>query len=195
MTLKNSFYLVILINLLADNHSENSTIMKYFLIPVFFLLISFPLFAQQNLIHTMTFEQDSFSPEASLEDVAWIEGHWFGSAFDGIIEEVWTAPLGNSMMGVFKLVVEEKVQFYEILTISEEGGTLILRLKHFHNDLKGWEEKDESVDFPLVKMSEDNVFFDRFTFEYKSENEMNVYVLLDNEHGTYEHKFVYTKKD
>jgi hypothetical protein len=41
------------------------------------------------------------------------------------------------MMGPFKLVVENEVQFYEIETISEENGTFVFRLKHFHRDLKG----------------------------------------------------------
>jgi hypothetical protein len=132
------------------------------------------------------------SPKATLNDVAWIAGHWKGEAFGGITEEIWTPPLGNSMMGAFKLLENGTVSFYEIETISEENGTLILRLKHFHSNLKGWEEKDETIDFPLVKIEKDKVYFEGMTFERISANEMNIYVVIGEDETTGdEYKFNY----
>lgn len=131
----------------------------------------------------MLLDSMTVAPKATLADVAWIQGHWRGEAFGGITEEIWSPPLGNSMMCVFKLVVEDEVRFYEIITLTEEQGTLMLRLKHFHGDLKGWEEKDETVDFPLVKVTPGKVFFDGFTFERVSAEEMNIYVLLEDGDG------------
>ena len=95
------------------------------------------------------------------------------------------------MMGSFKLVQGGKVKFYEIITISEVEETLIMRLKHFDPQLKGWEEKDETVDFKLVKLSPDKVFFDGLTFERISENEMNVYVRFESDGQHSEGKFNY----
>ncbi len=118
------------------------------------------------------------SPAATLNDVRWIEGHWKGEAFGGITEEIWTAPLGGSMMCAFKLVVDGKVSFYEIVALSEENNSLILRLKHFHGNLKGWEEKDKTVDFPLVHLAENRAYFDGMTFERVNPNELNVYVMI-----------------
>ncbi len=120
------------------------------------------------------------SPEASLSQVSWIAGHWKGEAFGGITEEVWTPPLGDSMMGSFKLVSKGKVSFYELCTIREVENTLILQLKHFHGNLKGWEEKDETVDFPLVEIGEGVVYFDQFTFKLISDNELHLYVVLSD---------------
>ncbi len=51
----------------------------------------------------MSFTEGGNSPEATLEDVSWIAGHWKGEAFGGIAEEIWSPPLGDSMMFVFKL--------------------------------------------------------------------------------------------
>lgn len=133
--------------------------------------------AQDN---TMYKDPDSESPPAALEDVAWLAGHWRGEQWGGIIDEVWSSPLGNSMMGMFRLVVDGKVKFYEFVTITEERGTLMLRLKHFHGNLKGWEEKDETIDFPLVTVSPDKVYFDGITLERVSGREMNVYVELED---------------
>ena len=132
--------------------------------------------AQQGNDNTLSFDKASTSPKATLTDVAWIEGHWRGEAFGGTVEEIWSPPLGGSMMFSFKLVVDGKVSFYELGAISEEDNTLMLRLKHFGPQLKGWEEKNEVVEFPLVKISDDRVYFDGFTFEKVTDDEINLYV-------------------
>ena len=95
------------------------------------------------------------------------------------------------MMCVFKLISDNKVNFYEIVTISEVNNTLILKLKHFHANLKGWEEKDETVDFRLVKVTENKVYFDGFTFERISDNEINMYVVIEDGGKQSEVKFNY----
>ena len=103
---------------------------------------------QTEIRHTMQLDSIQESPTASLEDLDWIVGSWEGTAFGGIAEEVWAPASGNSMMGMFKLISDGDVYFYELMTIVEQEGTLMMRLKHFNNDLTGWEEKDDTVDFP-----------------------------------------------
>jgi len=142
--------------------------------------------------NTLTLTEGSTSPNATLSDVSWVAGHWKGEAFGGIAEEIWSPPLGDSMMFVFKLAVEGKVQFYEVGHIQQTGETLILQLKHFHGSLKGWEEKDDTVDFKLVKLEPNKVFFDGFTIERISEKEINMYVVVGNKDGSSEEvKFNY----
>lgn len=133
---------------------------------------------------------ESKSPEASLSDLYWIEGSWSGEAFGGQTEEVWTAPSAGSMMGMFKLISEGEISFYELLTISEKENSLIMRIKHFNDDLKGWEEKDEVVEFPLVEIKKNAVYFDGLTFKKKSDKQMNVYVNIEGE----EVAFVFFRK-
>jgi hypothetical protein len=123
------------------------------------------------------------SPNPTLKDVAWIAGHWRGEALGGIVEEVWTPPLGPSMTGSFKLVVGDRVRFYELCTLSEENGSLMLRLKHFHADLKGWEEKDETVDFPFLELGPGKAVFDGLSFERVSDDEMIVVVATEDREG------------
>lgn len=133
---------------------------------------------------------DGESPAASIEDLSWIAGSWKGEAFGGETEEVWTAPTAGTMMGMFKLVSDSDISFYELMTISQEGPTLLLRIKHFNKDLTGWEEKDESVEFPLVTIKNNTIYFDGLTFKSISENQMNVYVNIEGE----EVEFVYMKE-
>lgn len=143
----------------------------------------------------MSFSDIDIPPKATLEDVSWVTGNWKGEAFGGIAEEIWSPPLGDSMMFVFKLVTEGKVQFYEVGHIQQRDETLILQLKHFHGSLKGWEEKDETVDFKLVKLEGDKIYFDDFTIERISENEINMYVVVGDEDGSSkEVKFNYKRE-
>ena len=154
------------------------------------LVIYLTSFAQSN---TIKFDETISSPKANLSQVSWIQGHWKGEAFGGITEEIWSPPLGDSMMFSFKLVSNGKVVFYELGGIREIDDTLIFQLKHFGNDFKGWEEKDETVDAKLVKIEDNRVYFDQFTFEKISDSEINIYIVVEDNGNTEEVKFNYKK--
>ena len=49
----------------------------------------------------------------------------------------------------------------------------------------GWEERDETIDFKLVKLEPNKVFFEGLTMEKISDDQMNVWVLIE-EHGNSE---------
>lgn len=150
------------------------------------------------LLITLSFSckgQTEKNLEPKLENIAWISGTWHGEAFGGITEEIWSEPSGGSMMATFKLINDEKVSFYEIEIIREIENSLILQLKHFNYDLKGWEAKDETVDFPLIEITSNKVIFEGMIFEKVNAKEMNVYVDIHNEDGSVENvKFNYKKK-
>ncbi|WP_232459776.1 DUF6265 family protein [Winogradskyella sp. PC-19] len=154
--------------------------MKY--ISIFTLLFSICFYAQNKTL------------EPKLENIAWISGTWHGEAFGGITEEIWSEPSGGSMMATFKLINDGKVTFYEIEIIREIENSLILQLKHFGADLKGWETKDETVDFPLIEITENKVVFEGMSFERVSNTEMNVYVDIKENGQTEIVKFNYKKK-
>ena len=157
---------------------------------LFILLGSFSLSAQQTLKLN-----DQKSPPAKLSEVAWLAGNWVGKAFGGETQEFWAPPLGDSMMGAFKLVNNGKVEFYELCQIREENGSLILRLKHFHGDLKGWEKQDDTVEFPLVKMEENAAYFEDFTIRKISPNEIRMYVLIGAKGEESEVEFKYFRSN
>ena len=121
--------------------------------------------------------------EPKLENIKWIAGNWKGEALGGQIEENWSNPSGDSMMATFKLIDKGEVVFYEIEIIREVENSLILQLKHFDNKLKGWETKDETVDFPLKEITSNKVVFEGMTFEKVSDNEMNVSVDMRQDNG------------
>lgn len=104
-----------------------------------------------------------------------------GQGLDATAEESWLPPAAGRMVGVFRLVRGDSVQFYELVSLVEEEGSLVLRLKHFEPDLAGWEEKDESVDFPLVRRTPDTLWFDGLTIERRGEDRMTIWVALQAE--------------
>jgi hypothetical protein len=141
----------------------------------------------------LTYSQDK-QLEPKLENITWISGTWHGEAFGGQTEEIWSEPSCGSMMASFKLINDGKVTFYEIEIIREVENSLILQLKHFGPNLKGWETKDETVDFPLIKITETKVVFEGMTFEKVSKNEMNIFVDITEKDKTETVKFNYKKK-
>ncbi|RDY60096.1 DUF6265 family protein [Flagellimonas nanhaiensis] len=150
-------------------------------------------FSLGNAQNTHQLKEGQQSPKATLDDVQWITGHWRGEALGGIAEEIWSPPMGESMMFSFRLVNEDKVSFYEIGHIIQVDSTLLMQLKHFNGNLKGWETKDETVDFKLVKLEKDKVFFEGLTMEKVNQNEMRVYVLIEESENPQELVFNYKR--
>src|SRR5215207_2128187 len=87
---------------------------------------------------------------ATTADLAWFTGVWLGDRAGDHVEEHWSTPAGGAIMGMFRWLHAGQVRFYELMTLESDGAELILRIKHFHPGLKGWEEKDESVSLVLV---------------------------------------------
>lgn len=130
------------------------------------------------------------SPQADLGVLNWLVGHWRGEAFGGITEEIWSPALGGSMMCSFKVIIDNTVRFYELVTIAEENESLVMRLRHFNRDLKGWEDKTgKPLTSKLIRTTGNRIYFDGFTFEKVNQNEINIYAILQQQDKKEEVKF------
>ena len=87
---------------------------------------------------------------ATLADVAFMAGHWVGGDPGDLSEEVWSAPEGDSMVGMWRYVAKGRARIFEILTLTTEGPNVVLRIRHFDPKLVAREEKDKAVELPLV---------------------------------------------
>jgi hypothetical protein len=158
------------------------------------LLLSSGITTAQR-VHTLSFKENQKIEQVSINDLAWIEGHWQGEAFGGLAEEIWSAPKAGSMMFVFRHIVDDKVIFFESGGIIETPEGLVLKLKHFHSDMKGWEEKDKTIDFKFIRLEKNKAYFDNMTFEKINDDEMNIYVVMEETPGSEnEVKFNYKKQ-
>lgn len=136
---------------------------------------------ERDTTRTVRNSENGNRPSASIDDLSWLTGRWVGRGLGATVEEVWLPARGGAMVGVFRLVREDSVQFYELVTLVEEEGSLSLRLKHFGPDLVGWEEKTESVSFPLVRRTSDALWFDGLTIRRVADDRMRIWVALDGE--------------
>lgn len=100
---------------------------------------------------------------ATVEDLAFLAGHWRGEGLGGEVEETWSPPLAGEMLGSFRLIRNGAPSFYEILVLSREDDRIVMRIKHFNPGLLGWEEKDESLAFPLIEVRDGTAWFHGLT--------------------------------
>jgi len=143
-----------------------------------------PIQAQSQFsAHTLKLGEKGVSPPASIADVAWIAGSWRGPAFGGICDEIWSPPEGNNMVGMFRLVKDGKTVFYELMTIVEENNSLVMKLKHFNSSLNGWEEKDVSQNFPIVKIGLTEAFFSGLTYRKLTDGSLQIFVAMKEKSG------------
>ena len=97
--------------------------------------------------------------QPTIEDFAWFSGHWLGEDNgEEMIEETWGVPHDGLMLGMFRQDSPQQT-FYELITIAETGDGIEMRIKHFNPRLVAWEEKEETVLFSLVKVTENHATF------------------------------------
>lgn len=141
--------------------------------------------AQSRLTdHTLKLDDAGVGARATLADVAWLTGRWVGEGLGGTLEETWSPPLGGAMVATFRLVKDGEPAFYEMCWIREKDGTLEYAVKHFHADLKGWEEKDRHVAFPLVAIEANAVHFGGLTLARDGEH-CTHYLAMRGKDGTH----------
>lgn len=87
---------------------------------------------------------------ATLADVSFISGRWVDEEGGTLSEEIWSAPAGDSMMGMWRLSQAGKAKVFEHLTLIAEEGKVTFRLRHFDRQGVAWEEKDRPNVLPLV---------------------------------------------
>lgn len=143
--------------------------------------------------HTFRLDDPNTRVPASLDDVAWMVGSWSGDAFGGTFEQVWNPASVGSMAGMFKLINDGKVNFYELLLLVEEEGSLSLKVKHFTPEFTAWEEKADYVHFRLVGVGSGVVHFSGLSFYQISDDEMHAYIAMHNQDKVWEEKLVYRR--
>lgn len=143
--------------------------------------------------HTFRLTAGETAPAATLADVAWFAGAWEGDCFDMRCEEVWNPPSAGTMVGLFKLYDDEGVRFYELMLLTAENGTLVLKVKHFNADFSAWEDKADYVSFPLVALETEAVHFRGLSFYRRGPDELDIWLALQRDDEVREHRLAYRR--
>ena len=83
----------------------------------------------------------------TLDSLAWIAGAWAGAAGGVEMEEHWTSPRGNSMIGMHRDVAKGRTVAFEFLRIEQQPAGIAetdARSKGRKTDLADQEAKDHS---------------------------------------------------
>lgn len=149
----------------------------------------------KNTQNTLKLAEGRSSPSATIADVAWLAGSWVGTGLGGVSEEMWSQPQGGIMMGTYRLIVKDKPVFYEMMWLAESEGSLVLKIKHFHPNFVGWEEKDKTVDFKFVSKDGKRVYFSGLTFEQADDKSLKIYLALKDKDGSVREELFMMKRN
>jgi hypothetical protein len=155
------------------------------------LLAAVPAAAEE----TRTAPEGHVPPPASLAQLDWLVGIWTGDGIGGArATEVYSPPGAGSIAGHF---VQEDgaggIAFFEFVQIAEVDGSLVYRLKHFSNELVGWEEKERHVAFPLVALEPDAAYFDGLTVRREDDVLISAVRVRQRDGSMHEYVFRYRR--
>ena len=98
--------------------------------------------------------------KAVLANLSWMAGRSVDDSGGNLSEEIWTAPSGASMMGMWRYVEGGKTRIYELLTIRVDVDGIEMRLRHFDPQFVAREDKDASVVMKLVSWKHREAVFE-----------------------------------
>lgn len=158
-----------------------------------------PVLAVLEVTGTGSAERHS---KVNIRDLAWIAADWVTERDASELQEIWSPPTGDCMMGMFRWLKDGKVWIYELLTIREENATLVLRFRHFAGDLTAWEPETEPLTYRLDSLTAERAVFEnpdseshrRYTFERNGADSLIVRVGAVREGTLHEDEFRYRRK-
>jgi hypothetical protein len=96
-----------------------------------------------------------------VSDLAWLQGLWHSADGKSVGEERWVTTPANSLAGSAWVVQGSAVSFVEANSISVQGTSVEMHLRHFDGTLgHAWEEKDVPLVFTLAKCEGQSAVFD-----------------------------------
>jgi hypothetical protein len=158
-------------------------------------LLALFLATTAHAAETRTAPEGHVPPPAKVAQLGWLAGIWTGEGIGGApATEVYSPPGGGSVAGHFvQQDGEGGVEFFEIMQIAEVGGSLVYRLKHFSDELVGWEEKDKYVFFPLVAIEPNAAYFDGLTLRRDGDTLISAVLVRQDDGSVEEYVFRYAK--
>jgi len=94
----------------------------------------------------------------ALSDLAWLAGSWTGMSQGIEMEEHWTAPKGNSMVGLHRDVGKGRTLLFEFLRIEQQGDQIVY--------LSMPNGRSPATPFPLKEVSGTRVVFENQTHDF-----------------------------
>lgn len=129
----------------------------------------------------------------TLSDVSFVQGSWKATSGDKIVEAVWSAPLGDNMVGFVRILKDNKADLYELFAFEQTSDGLIVSVKHFRPNLIGMEEKEDADRYHFIEADAGRAVFKklgdevRVLYEKRSDDEF-VIALGTPSNGSWQYK-------
>jgi hypothetical protein len=94
----------------------------------------------------------------TLDALAWMAGSWSGTARGIEMEEQWTLPKGNSMIGLHRDVGKGRTLGFEFLRIEQQGDAIVY--------LSMPNGRSPATPFPLKEVSGTRVVFENPSHDF-----------------------------
>jgi hypothetical protein len=95
----------------------------------------------------------------SMADFAWLSGRWQGQWGPRIVEQVWTPAKAGMMLGVYRVIENDKTLVIEFLALTELPDGIEYSIRHFTPALAPWEKSGPTV-LNLVTMDTKRIVFE-----------------------------------
>jgi len=152
--------------------------------------------AQEKITEHVYKLNNGKSEIATISDFSILEGDWSGTGLGGQVDELWMPARAEQMHGVFRMEENGELIFTEYMTILKDSLSYLMKVKHFSPEFKGWEEKDDAIEFRYIKKENNTLYFSGLTAVRKDANHLDIYVAFKNDNGTTtEEIFTFTKND
>lgn len=156
-------------------------IFKTISLAVILYVTIFPSFGQHFVTEHVRSSQDStYLENVDMDQFNFLSGNWHGEALGGIVEETWSKNNAGHLMGMFRFFENGKLVFSEFCSIQKIDNTVVYIVKHFDENMIGWETKDNYVKFPLIHLGKNIAYFDGATIELDKDGFLVFYVLTKN---------------
>ncbi len=103
---------------------------------------------------------------ASVEDLAFMTGHWTRTTDGMLVEQVFLPPAGGTIVGMQRRSRAQTLVSYFFIVEETENG-IVCRFKHFENDYTTYEDRSKTGPrtFTLIEASGSSATFEERTAE------------------------------
>lgn len=126
----------------------------------------------------------------TISDLAWMSGSWqSGPDSHARVEEYWTRPLGGSMIGMSRTIVEGKTVEFEFLRVEQRGDAIYY--------VASPEGRCPGTDFKLTRLSGQVAVFENPEHDfpkriiYQKKTDGSLIASIDGGEGTKSQVFAY----
>lgn len=134
----------------------------------------------KNIVILLIISCSVWSQTEQLQKLKWLSGYWRGQAMNGLVEEIWSDPVGNSIHGLLRLIKSDTIVMTQLQMITFENGKPILKLKHFKSDFVGWEKRDKWISFPIHSIEADKIQFEGMTYSNTLDGQSELLIVQMN---------------